>query len=74
MSHHATALNLAAIVDHSARLMPDRVALTCAGRPMTYGQLNQQAERVAAALAAGGIAHGDHVALSCPNLPWFPIA
>ena len=74
MTHHATALNLAAIVDHSARLMPDRVALTCAGRPMTYGQLNQQAERVAAALAAGGIAPGDHVALSCPNLPWFPIA
>ena len=74
MSHHATALNLAAIVDHSARLMPDRVALTCAGRSMTYGQLNQQAERVAAALAARGIAPGDHVALSCPNLPWFPIA
>ena len=73
MTHHATALNLAAIVDHSARLMPDRVALTCAGRPMTYGQLNQQAERVAAALAAGGIAPGDHVALSCPNLPYFPI-
>ena len=41
---------------------------------MTYGQLNQQAERVAAALAAMGIASGDHVALSCPNLPWFPIA
>src|SRR5688572_6254076 len=74
MTHHATALNLAAIVDHSARLMPDREALTCAGRSMTYGQLNQQAERVAAALAAVGISPGDHVALSCPNLPWFPIA
>ena len=37
-------------------------------------ELNQQAERVAAALAAIGIAPGDHVALSCPNLPWFPIA
>src|SRR5215207_11512334 len=54
--------------------MPDRVALTCAGRSTTYGQLNQQAGRVAAALAAMGIAPGDHVALSCPNLPWFPIA
>ena len=74
MTHHATALNLAAILEHTARLMPDRVAVTCAGRPMTYGQLNQQAERVAAALAAMGIAPGDHVALSCPNLPWFPIA
>ena len=74
MSHHATALNLAAILDHAARMMPDRVALTCAGRTMTYGQLDQQAQRVAAALAAIGIAPGDHVALSCPNLPWFPIA
>src|SRR6478735_7522735 len=74
MSHHATALNLAAIVDHAARLMPDRVALTCAGRSMTYGELNRQAERVAAVLAGMGIAPGDHVALSCPNLPWFPIA
>jgi long-chain acyl-CoA synthetase len=74
MSHHATALNLAAIVDHAARLMPDRVALTCAGRSMTYGELNAQAERVAAVLAGIGIAPGDHVALSCPNLPWFPIA
>jgi long-chain acyl-CoA synthetase len=74
MSHHATALNLAAIVDHAARLMPDRVALTCAGRSMTYAELDSQAERVAAVLAGMGIAPGDHVALSCPNLPWFPIA
>jgi long-chain acyl-CoA synthetase len=74
MTHHATALNLAAIVDHAARLMPDRVALTCAGRSMTYGELNAQAARVAAVLTGIGIAPGDHVALSCPNLPWFPIA
>ena len=74
MSHHATALNLAAILDHTARLMPDRGAVTCAGRTTTYGQLEQHAQRVAAALTASGIAPGDHVALSCPNLPWFPIA
>ena len=74
MTHHATALNLAAIVDHAGRLLRDRVALTCAGRSMTYGELNQRAERVAAALAGMGIAPGDHVALSCPNIPWFPIA
>jgi long-chain acyl-CoA synthetase len=74
MSHHATALNLAAILDHTARLLPDRVALTCAGRSTTYAELNMQAGRVAAVLAGMGIAPGDHVALSCPNLPWFPIA
>jgi long-chain acyl-CoA synthetase len=74
VTHHATALNLAAIVDHAARLMPDRVALTSAGGSLTYGDLCRHAERVAAALAALGIAPGDHVALSCPNVPWFPIA
>src|SRR4051812_1740482 len=74
MTHHATALNLAAILDHAARLMPDRVALTCAGQSTTYRELCERAGRVAAALAALGIAPGDHVALSCPNLPWFPIA
>ena len=74
MNHHATALNLAAILDHTARLMPDRGAVTCAGRTLTYGQLEAHAQRVAAALTALGIAPGDHVALSCPNVPWFPIA
>jgi long-chain acyl-CoA synthetase len=74
MSHHATALNLASILDHAARMIPDRGAVTCGGRTVTYGELEQQSQRVAAALAAIGIAPGDHVALICPNLPWFPIA
>src|SRR5688572_5705853 len=74
MSHHATALNLAAILDHAARMIPDRIAVTFGQAQMTYGELEAQATRVAAALAAMGIAPGDHVALSCPNLPWFPAA
>src|SRR5689334_12556823 len=40
---------------------------------MTYGELNAAASRVAGGLVAMGISPGDHVALSCPNLPWFPI-
>jgi long-chain acyl-CoA synthetase len=72
--HHATALNLASILDYSARMMPDRGAITCAGKTITYAQLEQQAQRVAAALTAMGIATCDYVALSCPNVPWFPIA
>ena len=74
ISHHATALNLSSVLEHYAGLTPDRVAVTCAGRSMTYGELNAAASQVAAGLSSIGIAPGDHVALSCPNIPWFPIA
>jgi long-chain acyl-CoA synthetase len=67
-------LNLASLLEHSARLTPDRVAVTCADRHLTYAQLDAAARQVAAGLAALGIRPGDHVALSCPNLPVFPIA
>lgn len=74
MSHHATALNLASIIEHAARMMPERIAVTFGQARLTYAQIEGQAARVAAGLHALGIAPGDHVALSCPNLPWFPIA
>src|SRR5918999_6260847 len=74
MNHHATALNLAAVLDHAARMIPERVAVTCGDVRLTYGELDARATSVAVALTAAGIAPGDHVALTCPNLPWFPIA
>jgi long-chain acyl-CoA synthetase len=74
MSHHATALNLASVLEHAARMLPDRPAVTCKETCLTYAQLDQQATRLAAGLQAMGIAPGDHVALTCPNLPMFPIA
>jgi long-chain acyl-CoA synthetase len=74
MPHHATALNLSSVLEHQATLVPERVAISCAGRTLTYEQLNAAAAQLAGALAALGIAAGDHVALSCPNVPWFPIA
>jgi long-chain acyl-CoA synthetase len=72
--HHATALNLSSVLEHRAALTPDRVAITCAGRNLTYGQLNAGAAQIAGGLMSIGIARGDHVALSCPNVPWFPLA
>ncbi len=72
--HHATALNLSSVLEHQASLTPDRVAITCGGRHLTYAELNAAAARVAAGLGAIGIAPGDHVVLSCPNVPAFPIA
>src|SRR3954471_19841040 len=67
-------LNLSSVLEHSARLVPERVALTCGDQHMTYAELNARATRVAAGLAAIGIVPGDRVLLSCPNVPWFPIA
>ena len=67
-------LNLASVLEHSARLTPDRVAITFGDQQLTYAELNAKADRVAAGLHATGIRAGDHVALSCPNLPFFPIA
>jgi long-chain acyl-CoA synthetase len=72
--HHATSLNLSSVLEHRANLTPDRVAVTCAGRHLTYGQINAAAAQIAGGLVALGIAPGDHVALSCPNIPWFPMA
>src|SRR6187402_488219 len=67
-------LNLASVLEHPARLTPDRVAVAFQAQNLTYAQLNATAARVAAGIHAMGIAPGDHVALSCPNVPWFPIA
>ena len=67
-------LNLSSVLEHTARLTPDRVAVSFASQNLTYAQLDATADRVAAGLHELGIRAGDHVALSCPNLPWFPIA
>ncbi len=67
-------LNLSSVLEHTARLTPDRVAVVCGPHHLTYAELDLQAARVAAGLHAMGIRPGDHVLLSCPNVPWFPIA
>lgn len=74
IQHHATALNLASVLEHQTMLLPDRVAMTFNGKQITYGELNGGAAQIAAGLRAIGIGPGDHVALSCPNVPWFPLA
>ena len=67
-------LNLSSVLEHSARLTPERVAITCGPQQLTYAELDAKATQAAAGLHAMGIRPGDHVALSCPNIPWFPIA
>jgi long-chain acyl-CoA synthetase len=73
MEFSATTLNLASIVSHHARLAPQREAIIWGGIRMTYGQLEALSNQVAHGLTEMGIGHGDKVALSCPNLPFFPV-
>src|SRR5688500_5314789 len=65
-------LNLAAILEQHTRRRPGAEALVCGDKRLTYAQLNGWANQIANALAASGIRRGDHVALLCPNLPYFP--
>ncbi len=65
-------LNLAAILEQHTRRRPDAEAVVCGDTRLTYAQLNGWTNQVASALATSGIGRGDHVALLCPNLPFFP--
>jgi len=66
-------LNLAMVIEDHAKKRPDREAVVCGTTRLTYGQLNAMAAQVANGLVAQGIKPGDKVALSCPNLPFFPL-
>lgn len=74
----ATALNLAHLLDYTARLTPDREALVIASPrgpvSLTYAQFSAMAAQAANGLRAIGVQPGDHVALSCPNTPHFVVA
>jgi acyl-CoA synthetase (AMP-forming)/AMP-acid ligase II len=63
------------LFEHAARL-GDKPALVDGptGRTLTYRQLAEAVERVAAGLAARGFGKGDVLALSSPNLPEYAVA
>ncbi|RME01023.1 MAG: long-chain fatty acid--CoA ligase, partial [Calditrichaeota bacterium] len=66
-------LNLATLLESSALNDPGKTAVVFAGKRLSYAQVNAAANQVAHGLHAAGIGKGDKVALSCPNLPYFPI-
>ncbi|MBI4521069.1 MAG: AMP-binding protein, partial [Gemmatimonadetes bacterium] len=69
-----TALNLAHILDQQLVRGPSRTAVVSGDVRLSYAQLHAMASQVAGGLSAMGIGPGDHVALMCPNLPYFPVA
>ena len=66
-------LNLSILLEDSARAFPERDAVVLGSSRMTYRQVDQAANQVANLLVARGVRPGDKVALSCPNVPYFPI-
>ncbi|MDO8457288.1 MAG: long-chain fatty acid--CoA ligase [Burkholderiaceae bacterium] len=58
----------------SARRYPDKAAVVFFGQVLTYAQLLQQAERLAAYLHKSGIKKGDRVLLDMQNCPQLIIA
>ncbi len=67
-------LNLASAFSYSADQYPDKMALVCGESRLTYRQINTTINQIANGLKAAGIGKGDNVALSCLNIPYFPMA
>jgi long-chain acyl-CoA synthetase len=66
-------LNLSVLLEDSARKHPDRDAVVLGQSRLSYSKVDAAANQVAHLLVERGIQPGDKVALSCPNLPFFPI-
>ncbi len=65
-------LNLSIVLEDSARNTPDGTAVVFGDMRLPYSMIETVACQVANLLVSRGIGKGDKVALSCPNLPYFP--
>ncbi|HEX6519447.1 MAG TPA: acyl-CoA synthetase [Streptosporangiaceae bacterium] len=61
------ALNMADIFEHAADAFPERIAVICGDRKVTYRELEDEANRLAHHLASRGAGSGDHVGLYARN-------
>ncbi|WP_428774257.1 long-chain-fatty-acid--CoA ligase [Vibrio sp.] len=66
-------MNLAAALQRNAASKPDKIALICGDLKITYAQFDVIVSKIATSLIDSGIQPGDRVALSCPNVPFFPL-
>jgi long-chain acyl-CoA synthetase len=66
-------LNLACILEDSARRYPTSPAFTFGETTLNYAQINGAANQIANGLKSKGIKRGDKVAIDCLNLPYFPM-
>jgi long-chain acyl-CoA synthetase len=67
-------ITLPELLAQTAAKSPDAAALLYFGTSISYQQLEEQVNRLAAGLQALGVAKGDRVALMMPNCPQFVIS
>jgi 3-oxocholest-4-en-26-oate---CoA ligase len=61
------ARNIADLFEHAADAFPERAAVICDDRALTYAELEADANRLAHYLAGSGVGPGDHVGLYVRN-------
>jgi acyl-CoA synthetase (AMP-forming)/AMP-acid ligase II len=61
------AYNIADLLEHAVDAVPDRTAVICGDRQVTYAQLEERANRLAHHLAAQGVGKGDHIGVYSRN-------
>lgn len=64
--------NLSTILESGVKDHAGKTAIVFGDKKYSYTQLNALANQVANGLKKAGIRKGDKVALTCPNLPYFP--
>ncbi len=67
-------LNIAAHLQRTAAVYPQKTAIHFLDKSFTYAQLEGAAAQIAHGLRSLGVGKGDKVVLACPNLPYFPMA
>ena len=65
--------NLAFMLEETSKVFPNNDAILFGPAKYTYKQLHSMVNQVANGLVATGLKAGDTIALSCPNLPFFPL-
>ncbi|MFD7012521.1 long-chain fatty acid--CoA ligase [Rhodococcus jostii] len=66
-------MNLAANLHRSARLHPDRTALSCGDRTISYTEFLQLSQRIAGVMRASGVRPDTTIGLVSSNVPAFPV-
>lgn len=70
---HWTGATLGGVLREAVARRPDRVAIVCGSRRLTYAELDARADRMAAGLRAMGIGAGDNVVVHLPNVAEFAV-